>query len=75
MCGREREREGGDDSLQSAEPKASETKQNSFSRHGLHINTAAHSTGMLITVARCVSCLCNIWAVCRRRSDPDVHSP
>lgn len=54
--------------------KASETKQNSLSRHGLHINTAAHSTGMLITVARCTFCLCNIWAVCLSYTELDMHS-
>ncbi len=54
--------------------KASETKQNSFSRQGLHINTAAHSTGMLITVARCTFCLCNIWAVCLSYTELDMHS-
>lgn len=45
---------------------ASETKQNSLSRHGLHINRAAHSTGMLMTVAHRSFCRCNIWAVCWR---------
>lgn len=54
--------------------RACETKQSSFSRHGLHINTAAHSTGMLITVARCVFCPCNIWTVCLSYTEPDMDS-
>lgn len=53
--------------------KASETKQNFLSRHGLHINTAAHSTGILITVARRTFSLRNIWAVCLSYAELDMH--
>lgn len=54
--------------------RAGETKQSSFSRHELHINTAARSTGMLITGARCVFCPCNIWTVCLSYTEPDMDS-
>lgn len=50
------------------------TKQNPFSRHGLNINTAERSTGMLMTVARHLFRPCNIWAVCLSYTEPDQHS-